>query len=595
MSAPARHALVFGASGLTGRHLVLALLAAGAEVTTVTRTERSARQLARWLDGHGVATTPRNILVDFAAGDVPVGGPGAVAEVTELFNCAGAYRFGMSDREAREANVGTVEAIVDLAAALPRVQRVVHVSGYRVGGQDPSAVPWSDEHRRRLYRELGAYEASKVEADAVFQERAEARGVLWTVVNPSSVIGHSVTGESDQLLGIATSLSDLWHGAMPALPGDATTFVPVVTADYLAQFMALLPTDPDTAGRSYWVLDEHTPALPDLLARVASHYAVRVPRLRMPVALIRRLPARITRADPEALSFLASDRYPTGSAVEFAERHGLAMPDTMHSVRAWADHLAAHRFGARQGGARRYRDAGGMPTFELGDPDADAVVLPGLPVNADTWAEVVGDLGARAVDLPGLGLSRGSGLADWPAWLDALTAPAGLHLIGHSIGAAAAILAASAHPERVERLTLVAPFLLQPTPRILPGMTTLTALYLRRASTAQLARRLGIEATRADALEPAVADLRRHRVAGTVAKMLRAASEPWRRELRTMLAAFDRPVHVIVGERDPLTAQGLALVESLPNATVTMIRGAGHHPHLTHAAEVTQAIRAHSG
>ncbi|WP_240971355.1 MULTISPECIES: SDR family oxidoreductase [unclassified Microbispora] len=128
----------------------------------------------------------------------------------------------MQADEARRANVDSVRSVVVFAARLPRLRRLVHVSGYRVGGQDPR--PWSEERRRETYRALGAYEASKVEADAVYRFEAERLGVPWSVVNPASVIGDSVTGEAGQYLGLASTLRDLWRGGLPVVPGNARTF-----------------------------------------------------------------------------------------------------------------------------------------------------------------------------------------------------------------------------------------------------------------------------------------------------------------------------------------------------------------------------------
>ncbi|GAA3139931.1 hypothetical protein GCM10010486_02280 [Nonomuraea roseoviolacea subsp. carminata] len=340
-----RRALVFGATGFIGRHLVLALGRAGVRVATATRSGESYRRLAAWLAGHGHHPAPADLRVDFGVPTLTRDDVTAWDDVTEVYNCAGAYRFGMTAEEARRANVDGVRAVVAFAARLPRLRRLVHVSGYRVGGQDPALVPWSDERRRSVYRALGAYEASKVEADAVLQAVADEAGVPWSVVNPSSVIGDSVTGESDQLLGLASSVEEIWRGAMPALPGGARTFVPVVTVDFLARFMTLLPVDESAERGSYWVLDDDTPALPDLLTLVARHYGVKVPWARVPVPLLRRLPRRITKTDPETLTFLSSDRYPTGPANALAARHGLAMPDVTTSLLRWADHLAAHHFG----------------------------------------------------------------------------------------------------------------------------------------------------------------------------------------------------------------------------------------------------------
>ncbi|MFE7332589.1 alpha/beta fold hydrolase [Streptomyces sp. NPDC057565] len=587
MSLKGRHALVLGASGFIGRHVVLALGQAGVRVSTASRSHESFQRLARWLAGHGHDQVPADLRVDFTKASLI---EGECDDITEIYNCAGAYRFGMSVDEARSANVDSVRAVVAFAARLPNLHRLVQVSGYRVGGQDPA--PWSEEYRRETYRALGVYEASRVEADAVFQNVAAQLGVPWSIVNPASVIGDSATGESDQYLGLASSVEDLWQGSLPALPGNGQTFVPVVAADYLARFMTLLPMDAATQRTAYWPLDDDTPALPDLLTLIAEHYGVKAPRTRVPVPLLKRLPRWLTKADPETLTFLSTDRYPTDSAHAFAARHRLTMPDTATTIRRWADHLAAHRFGDAPADDRRFTKPGGIRTFELGDAGAPTVVLPGLPVNADTWAPVVAAVGhARAVDLPGLGMSTGRP-DDWPSWLTALVTETGArHLVGHSIGAAAAVEAATAHPHAVDQLTLVSPFFLQAQPPRTAKWTPLTRRHLSRTTPTALAERLTNATGHATALRSAVADLRRGTIAATTARLLAAtANSQWRADLRAKLQHYPGRVHIILGSHDPLTVEGQSLLDALPHATVTVIAGAGHHPQLTHPEEVAQAI-----
>ncbi|GGT21231.1 bifunctional protein [Streptomyces tanashiensis] len=588
MSPDGRHALVLGASGFIGRHVVLALGQAGVRVSAANRSDASRQRLAHWLAGRGHDQVPADLRVDFATDSLI---EGECDDITEIYNCAGAYRFGMSAEEARRANVDSVRAVVAFAARLPDLRRLVQVSGYRVGGHDPE--PWTEERRREAYRTLGAYEASRVEADAVFQDLATQSGVPWSIVNPASVIGDSITGESDQYLGLASTMKDLWQGSLAALPGDRRTFVPVVAADHLARFMTLLPMDAATRSTSYWLLDDDTPALHDLLTLVAEHYGVRAPRARVPVALLKRLPRRLTKADPETLTFLSADRYPTDSAHVFAARHRLAVPDTVTTIHRWADHLAAHRFGDAPSGDRRFTEPGGIRTFELGEPGAPTLVLPGLPVNADTWAPVVAAVGdARAVDLPGLGMSTGRH-DDWPAWLTALVTETGArHLVGHSIGAAAAVEAATAHPHAVDRLTLVAPFFLQASAPRTAKSPLLTRPYLRRTTPTALSARLTGGTNHATALRSSVADLRRGSVAATTARLLAAGGNArWRADLREKLRCYPGHVHIVVGSRDPLTAEGESLLSVLPDATVTVIDGAGHHPQLTHPEDVAEAIR----
>jgi nucleoside-diphosphate-sugar epimerase len=334
-----RSALVFGASGFIGRWLVRELLSQDVTTTAVVRSDSSADQLLRWLREHHAPSLPELIRADFDRDDFGWP-PGDAPVATEVYNMAGAYAFGMTTAQARAANVDTARRVVTFAATLPGLVRLVHLSGYRVGGQDPATVPWTAQRINAQYRRLGAYEASKVESDAVVQAHAANLGVPFSIVNPSTVIGDSRTGESPQTLGLGATVLDLLAGRMPALPGGPSTFVPVVTVDYLATFAALLATRADTEGQSYWVLDDNTPPLPDLLRLVAADHGVTVPRLHVPVAVLKRLPSKITRADPETLSFLASDRYPTGPADALAREHGLKHPDVAESLRRWSRYLA---------------------------------------------------------------------------------------------------------------------------------------------------------------------------------------------------------------------------------------------------------------
>jgi len=251
----------------------------------------------------------------------------------------------MSTHAARHANVETARRVVDFSATLG-VKRLVHVSGYRVGGQNPASVPWSPRRIASEYDRLGAYEASKVESDAVVQAAAQEPGVPATMANPSTVIGHSDTGESDQTLGLATTVLDLIHGRLRAVPGGSSVFVPVVTVDYLTRFMVLLPTLEETQGVAYWILDPDTPPLPDLLRLIGAHHQVRVPRLRLPVDVVELLPPAMSHADCETLGFLSTDRYPTGPTEDLARAHGLRHADVEVSLRRWSDHLASR--GARR-------------------------------------------------------------------------------------------------------------------------------------------------------------------------------------------------------------------------------------------------------
>ncbi|MHA6668208.1 SDR family oxidoreductase [Homoserinimonas sp. A447] len=333
-----RRALVIGASGFIGRWLVKELLEQGVDVTVAVRDGNDPRPFQQWLVDHHASRPVRTARVDLGA--LGIGLRDGSLEVDEIFNTSGAYAFGMAAAHAREANVERPARIVEFASRLGSVKRLVHVSGYRVGSRDGEPVPWSDEERSERYARLGAYEASKVEGDAVVRSTAMRLGVPWTVLNPATVIGHSTTGESSQTIGLAATVVELSAGRLRALVGNHRTFLPVVTADYLAAFMALVPRVADAENRSYWVLDDRTPPLPDMLRFLATELNVKPPRLRIPVPLVKLLPPWLSGVGRETLSFLAEDRYPHTEAEDLARRHGLRHPDVHDALSRWARYLS---------------------------------------------------------------------------------------------------------------------------------------------------------------------------------------------------------------------------------------------------------------
>ncbi|MGV9264268.1 SDR family oxidoreductase [Kitasatospora sp. NPDC003701] len=353
---PQPRTLVLGATGFLGRWLVLELLGRGESVAAGVRggpgTARD-EQLRHWLREHG---TDDSALTTVAA-DLTRPGLGLttadearLAGVRDVHNLAARYLFGLDRAEAHAANVDGALHALHWAAARPELRRLVHLSGYRVGRDTAPRHPLPPAETDALYARLGAYEASKQLGDAAVRVTAARLGVPLTTVNPSSVIGHSVTGEAGQYLGLADLVRQLAHRRLPLLPGTARTFLPVVTVDHLSRFLAAVPEFDDGPAHSHTVLDPATPPLPKLIALLADHLGVPAPRALVPVGLVRRLPRALTGADPETLSFLSEDGYDTTSAGRLAQAAGLHHPPVAEALRRWATRLVADGFG--EGGGR---------------------------------------------------------------------------------------------------------------------------------------------------------------------------------------------------------------------------------------------------
>ncbi|GAB2870659.1 alpha/beta fold hydrolase [Streptomyces mayteni] len=555
-------AIVFGATGFIGRSLVAELLRRGQRVAAAVRNDT----LTPWLTDQGVGTDRLDVVTADITG--PLAG---LPEARVVYNAAARYAFGLGPAEARAANVTGALNVLAWAATLPEPRRLVHLGGYRVGATDDA--PAAPDHAR-----LGAYEASKREADVAVRARARELGVPLNIVNPSTVIGPG------QYVGLATLVERLWHGRLPALPGGPDTFLPVVTVDHLARFLAELPRAP--AGEHHWVLDDATPPLPELIRTIADHVGVRAPRRTVPVGLLRRLPRALTGAHPETLPFLSTDRYPTASAdaVAAGVGVGLRQPPVVDALRAWADDLVAARFGAGSpwSAPNGFHAVAGSRTWLTGDRHRpEHVLLHGLPMNADLWAPLAARLTGPvlAPDLPGFGRSSPTGRPTH-AWLAELlgevrTRP---RLVAHSLACGPALRLAVEQPGLVGELVLVAPAFLQaPSPR--PLRSWPAAVPLRRISAGRLAGALGLPA--GPAVASAAADLRRPGVARRVVAALRAAHGR-RAEFRALLDRVTVPVRIVVGTADPLVVP--------VRHEVLEVAGAGHYPQLTHPAEAAGLV-----
>ncbi|WP_280458087.1 alpha/beta fold hydrolase [Nocardia carnea] len=557
--------VVFGAAGFIGRALVARLLNRGHTVAAALRPG-SADRLTAWLDAQEVSRE-RLTVVDCDITDPELGAIAGLdtTGIRDVYNCAARFTFGIDAADARAVNIDGALHILDWCTRLPALRRLIHITGYRV------TVPESAEHDYAV----GAYGASKFEADAILREHAAAAGVALTVANPSSVLGPG------QYIGLAELTRDLWNGRLPALPGNTRTLLPILDLGYFADFLLALPRDPATAGRSYTVLDPATPPLPELMRILAAHLHVRAPRFTIPAGLVARLPRRLTGVDRERLAFLAEDHYDTSAAESVAAAAGLTMPPAGEVLRNWADHLVSSRFGSTEADpCAGFSD----DLWVSGDRRTpDFLLLHGLPTDSEAWRAVTAATTASTytADLPGLGRSAPGG-SPVHFGLDRLMASVTTRpiLVGHSLGCLPVLRYAAAHPDRISGLVLVAPAFLQNRASWVTRLPV-TAAVLRLLGPERLAATLGVPS--GPAIDSASANLSRPGVARRTVAALRAASRPDQRAAaRRLLAQITVPVHIVSGSRDPL--------EVAVSVPATVIEGAGHYPHLTHPEQVAAIL-----
>ncbi|MEO8876814.1 MAG: SDR family oxidoreductase [Polyangiaceae bacterium] len=336
------HAFVTGATGLIGRWLVPALTRQGYVVTALVRdAAKREPEYRTWVRDHGGHPDQVRVVEgDLGADDLGLSETSLelAGEASVVYHLGAAMQLGLDHAHTIAVNEGGTERMVRLAASWKHRPRFVLISGFRMGAS-----------KERDLDRAGIYEATKVRADRRTRTLVRELGLPLTVVNPGVVIGDSRTGETTLFWGFADIVKSLHRGKMPAVPGSSRHWMPLVTVDYLAEFLARVPPRDDEALAEYFLLDGETPALGPMMNIVARQLGVRAPWFHLPMPLVPILLRMTGQPEKiEGLTFISTDRYDVSSATRAAAEAGLVLPDIELAIRKSVDFLVARDFGGAE-------------------------------------------------------------------------------------------------------------------------------------------------------------------------------------------------------------------------------------------------------
>jgi pimeloyl-ACP methyl ester carboxylesterase len=236
-----------------------------------------------------------------------------------------------------------------------------------------------------------------------------------------------------------------------------------------------------------------------------------------------------------------------------------------------------------------------IPSYEVIGKGPEVVLIPGTFADRRTWSRVVGRLTSRFRCLlldprgtnetpdPGTPFTADDLADDVAAAMDAAKIERA-NLVGHSLGAAVAVILASRRPELVRRLVACSP---TSAPDVYLNAVLDLWAGLAGSSAPDHVVHLGIvvnsfgrRAFENGTVRTIVDEMDRHPLARATIKRYVECNRAL--DLNPVMRNVDASTLVMVGSQDALTGVDAArtVASSIPGARLEVIEGAGHGPHL---------------
>jgi thioester reductase-like protein len=271
-----------------------------------------------------------------------------VAETTEAWHLAALYHLAAPRDRSVAVNVDGTRGVLDLCEAAPGLARLVYFSTIVVSGDRTGTVYERELDMGQSFR--NHYESTKFEAEVLVRRRP---GIPTTIIRPAVVIGDSRTGEIDKYDGpyyfiypLAKLEAERSLGPLAALYGIGSAPAPfhLVPVDYLVAAATEIARRPDTAGKTFHIVDRDPLTVSEFRAAVLRRFGVPQVNAPVPAAAVRallRVPrvADALRIIPQVFDYVDLDvRYDDTNTRRALEGSGLTCP----RLPAYLDRLVAY-------------------------------------------------------------------------------------------------------------------------------------------------------------------------------------------------------------------------------------------------------------
>ena len=313
-----KRALVTGACGFVGSHMVELLLSRG---YSVLATDKKLT---------GVSNTSN---VEFRVSDItdretlkPL-----FDGIDLVFHIAGLFDYWAPYEQLHKVNAGGTRNLCEVALDYDIESVVVWSSGSVYGV--PDEIP---ARETTPLNPFNSYEKSKVEEEQVALEFYEQNGLPVVILRPASIYGPR------SRYGTAVLFFLLARGQLPAIPSDGRSRPATVHVKDVVGAAEYLAGKETAIGQAFNVADDSRYSVEDLLLAVAQMLGVRIYKFHIPILVLSlvaqlsewqaRLKGTRPRIEKESIRYLTYDSLIDNSKIK-AAGYELLYPDAMTGLR----------------------------------------------------------------------------------------------------------------------------------------------------------------------------------------------------------------------------------------------------------------------
>jgi nucleoside-diphosphate-sugar epimerase len=264
--------------------------------------------------------------------------------VTHAIHLAALYNLSAPREISVRANVDGTRHLLDFLEKIPSLQRFGHTSTIAVVGKHQGTFREGDLDLGQSFK--NNYDETKFLSEKLVRERRDS--IPTVILRPTTVVGHSRTGEIDKVDGPYYALNMIARNMHRVVPNTGDIKFHFGPVDFVADAFYHLFEDEESIGKVFHLVDPEPLTYLEFFELACAAMGQPKPALKLPAPLMRpmgRLPLfeKLTGVSREAFehSFYAVD-YDMAQVTPALAKHGISCPPVSSYLDVLVEYYLKH-------------------------------------------------------------------------------------------------------------------------------------------------------------------------------------------------------------------------------------------------------------